>query len=356
MVSRGRVHRGKYIDWKYAWLRIGLVRDFLGPEWQDSQDVSLKWGRLPAAYTSPCRLLFLLIYCLLHGKPKRFQKSFQKSHMLSKQHWTSSNILNNRLAISLQVLEPNLRARGSLVRLNGLYWMKKLLQPKHLSHSPFRRVRSFRSDSFLNFLKCQSSIWAGKDTGIMTDMAPLRQTARSSWDPESKKRFSSRQGSCELLQQCALGMQLHTWNSWPTVSILNVFGRHPNWIRKKTTQKEETKKGPAWRWSTKNCSQQNALSYPVSDFYFHQHQPHRNTWKRVMCLVTSKTFIRSLFWSKLPSDSHLSTLSFQNPEVMSASVGKGGKDKTTGDELNTRAPKQERCSILSSTTDDSTPQ
>lgn len=197
--------------------------------------------------------------------------------MLSKQHWTSSNILNNRLAISLQVLEPNLRARGSLVWLNGLYWMKKLLQPKHLSHSPFRRVRSFRSDSFLNFLKCQSSIWAGKDTGIMTDMVPLHQTARSSWDPESKKRFSSRQGSCELLQQCALGMQLHTWNSWPTVSILNVFGRHPNWIRKKTTQKEETKKGPAWRWSTKNCSQQNALSYPISDFYFHQHQPHRNT-------------------------------------------------------------------------------
>lgn len=75
IVSRGRVHCCKYIDWKYAWLRIGLVHDFLGAEWQDSRDVSLKWGRLPAAYiyTSPCRLLFLLIYyCLLHGKPKRF--------------------------------------------------------------------------------------------------------------------------------------------------------------------------------------------------------------------------------------------------------------------------------------------
>lgn len=174
---------------------------------------------------------------------------------------TALNILNNRLAISLQVLEPNLRARGSLVWLNGLYWMKKLLQPKHLSHSSFRRVRSFRCEQLINFLKCQSSIWAGKDTGIMTDMVPLHQTARSSWDPESKKRFSSRQGSCELLQQCALGMQLHTWNSWPTVSILNVFGRHPNWIRKKTTQKEETKKGPAWRWSTKTVA--NKMLYHI---------------------------------------------------------------------------------------------
>lgn len=93
-------------------------------------------------------------------------------------------------------------------------------------------------------------------------------------------------------------MQLHTRNSWPTVSILNVFGRHPNWIKKKTTQKEETKQAPTLYMKVEY---KQTVAYTKCSFkILSVTSTFINTDPLALpekgsCLVTSKTFIRSLF-------------------------------------------------------------